>query len=152
MRAATLFTTLLLSVAAVNALPVPKQAGGLVSDDDSIKRGIVELESRRKHRASRSGEMTSPRITFYSGSQLDNPACGGPNPSPHSMIAAVQQGGAFSCGDRIHIQHEGKSVNVHVIDYCESCSPHSLDLSPGAFSQLASLDQGVIEGAKMWIV
>jgi expansin (peptidoglycan-binding protein) len=93
--------------------------------------------------------MTSPRITFYSGSQLNNPACGGPTPSRNSMIAAVKQGGAFSCGDHIRISHKNKSIKVKVVDYCESCSDKAVDLTPGAFAKLASLDEGIIRGAKM---
>lgn len=93
--------------------------------------------------------MTSPRITFYSGKQLNNPACGGPRPSRNSMIAAVKEGGAFSCGDHIRISHKNKSIKVKVVDYCESCSDKAVDLTPGAFAKLASLDEGIIRGAKM---
>lgn len=95
--------------------------------------------------------MTSPRITYYAGKQLNNPACGGPSPNDHSMIAAVKQG-SFKCGDRIHIQHGSNAIVVKVVDFCPSCSAHSLDLTPGAFSQLANLDQGVISGAKMYVM
>ncbi|PWN36419.1 uncharacterized protein FA14DRAFT_135178 [Meira miltonrushii] len=93
--------------------------------------------------------MTSPRITFYSGSQLDNPACGGPTPSRNSMIAAVKKGGAFACGDHIRISHKNKHIKVKVVDYCESCSDRAVDLTPGAFAKLASLDTGIITGARM---
>ena len=131
------------------AIPNPgnSKSGSLIGQRD-----VEELEERSKHKhhKGRDGAIISPRITFYSGNQLANPACGGSTPSPHAMIAAVKNGGAFSCGDRIHIQNGAKHVTVHVVDYCESCSPHAVDLSPGAFLQLASLDTGIISGAKMW--
>ena len=105
---------------------------------------IPESEEQLQERG-----MTSPRITYYSGSQLKNPACGGPTPSRNSMIAAVKKGGAFSCGDHIRISHKNKSIKVKVVDYCESCSNKAVDLTPGAFAKLANLDEGIITGARM---
>lgn len=89
------------SLLAIQGAPVPAQ-----HDDASL--------------APRS--LTSSRITYYTGNQLNNPACGGPRPSPHSMIAAVQNGGMFQCGDHIHLQNGHKHVRVRVVDYCESCA------------------------------
>lgn len=105
---------------------------------------IPESEEQLQERG-----MTSPRITYYSGQQLQNPACGGPTPSRNSMIAAVKKGGAFSCGDHIRISHKNKSIKVKVVDYCESCSNKAVDLTPGAFAKLANLDEGIITGARM---
>ncbi|PWN38335.1 uncharacterized protein FA14DRAFT_118260 [Meira miltonrushii] len=93
--------------------------------------------------------MTSSRITWYSGGSLDNPACGGPTPSNNAMIAAVQQGGRFGCGDHIRINYQGNSVKVKVIDYCEGCSSTAIDLTKGAFSKLASLSTGELHGASV---
>jgi hypothetical protein len=116
----------LASLSAITAAPVPEQE---------------QVEARRT--------MTSNRITYYSGKQLNNPACGGPNPTSHSMIAAVKQGGAFSCGDKVQIQHGSKNVVIKVVDYCESCGHADMDLTTGAFSKLAPISQGEIGGAKV---
>lgn len=99
MRFASVFSTLLAGALLVQAAPVPTEQG-------------LDLQSRN---------MKAARITFYSGGQLNNPACGGPRPSKDDMIAAVKQGGAFSCGEHVHLKHGEKSVHVRVVDYCESC-------------------------------
>ncbi|KAK4641598.1 hypothetical protein QC761_500460 [Podospora bellae-mahoneyi] len=46
---------------------------------------------------------------------------------------------------------EGKSVEVAVVDRCPACSAGSLDLSPAAFSQLAYLGRGRIQGSWVWL-
>ena len=38
----------------------------------------------------------------------------------------------------------GKSVDATVVDLCPDCASGSIDLSPGAFNQLASPDTGRI--------
>lgn len=124
MRSTVFITALFMaSITAISAVPVPHK------------------ESRQV--------MTSHRITYYSGKQLKNPACGGPNPNDHSMIAAVKEGGAFSCGDKVHVQHGSNSVVVKVVDFCESCGHQDMDLTPGAFKKLAPISKGEISGAKV---
>ena len=41
---------------------------------------------------------------------------------------------------------DGKQVTVTVADTCPGCAPGSVDLTPTAFQQLASLDVGRIHG------
>lgn len=38
----------------------------------------------------------------------------------------------------------GKTIDATVVDSCPGCSQYSIDLSPGAFQALASLDAGRI--------
>ena len=40
---------------------------------------------------------------------------------------------------------QGKFVDATVVDLCPGCASGSIDLSPGAFQQLASLDAGRIQ-------
>ena len=40
----------------------------------------------------------------------------------------------------------GNKVTVTVVDTCPGCAPGSVDLSPTAFQQLASLDVGRLHG------
>lgn len=136
---ATVFLTaaMLASISAVTALP-------FTTGQQPNARSVDAPELEARHHS-----MTAHRITYYSGKQMRNPACGGPNPTSHSMIAAVKQGGAFSCGDHVHIKHKHKSVVVKVVDYCASCDNHDLDLSTGAFAKLAPIDQGEISGATL---
>jgi expansin (peptidoglycan-binding protein) len=89
---------------------------------------------------------TSGRITYYTGSMLQNPACGGPDPSNNSMIAAVKKGGKYGCGDTLRIKSGSKSVTVTVVDYCAGCSSTAVDLTSGAFKRLAKLSKGVVNG------
>ncbi|KAK4131313.1 hypothetical protein BT67DRAFT_388670 [Trichocladium antarcticum] len=55
------------------------------------------------------------------------------------------------CGRRIRASYNGRSVVVTVVDRCPGCPEHGLDLSPGAFQQLADLGTGVIQGSWEWI-
>ena len=41
---------------------------------------------------------------------------------------------------------DGKTVTVTVADTCPGCAPGSVDLTPTAFQQLASLDVGRLHG------
>ncbi|UZJ54775.1 hypothetical protein CBS101457_004095 [Exobasidium rhododendri] len=145
MRTSMIFMSLLASIAAVSAVPVSHQARDVSLPNVELEQRDMEHFESNEKRA-----MISPRITYYSGKQLNNPACGGSNPSPESHIAAVRRGGAFSCGERIKIQHNGHEVVVKVVDYmAASSSPYSIDLSPGAFSALAPLSAGVISNAQV---
>ena len=46
----------------------------------------------------------------------------------------------------------GNKVTVTVVDTCPGCAPGSVDLSPTAFQQLASLDVGRIHGISWTLV
>ncbi|MFJ7198093.1 MULTISPECIES: RlpA-like double-psi beta-barrel domain-containing protein [unclassified Streptomyces] len=50
-----------------------------------------------------------------------------------------------SCGKKIEITHDGKSITATVADQSPGAGRHDLDLTPGAFEALASLDQGSID-------
>ncbi|EJD51353.1 hypothetical protein AURDEDRAFT_111892 [Auricularia subglabra TFB-10046 SS5] len=50
------------------------------------------------------------------------------------------------CGKTATVTYKGKSVKVTLLDRCESCAYEDLDLSPAAFSQIASFDEGRIHG------
>ncbi|KAI1787092.1 barwin-like endoglucanase [Ganoderma leucocontextum] len=51
------------------------------------------------------------------------------------------------CGRQLLVTGpDGKTVTVTVADTCPGCAPGSLDLTPTAFQQLASLDVGRLHG------
>ena len=51
------------------------------------------------------------------------------------------------CGRQMKITGpDGKTVTVTVADTCPGCAPGSVDLTPTAFQQLASLDVGRLHG------
>ncbi|MEU2132885.1 RlpA-like double-psi beta-barrel domain-containing protein [Streptomyces sp. NPDC018352] len=50
-----------------------------------------------------------------------------------------------SCGKKVEITHNGKSITAMVTDQSPGARRHNLDLTPGAFKALASLDQGLID-------
>lgn len=139
MRTSVLFIALVALISAVSATQSPESQ----EDSQLLARDFEELYPRSK-------AIHSPRITYYGGSQLKNPACGGPNPSSGSMIAAVKKGGAFKCGDTLHISKGGRIIKVKVIDHCAACSDKAVDLTAGAFRKLTSLSDGVITGARIW--
>jgi hypothetical protein len=54
------------------------------------------------------------------------------------------------CGHSINITYNGKTIQVKVVDSCESCDANHLDLSPAAFNSLADADLGVIDIQWTW--
>ncbi|KAF9259314.1 hypothetical protein L218DRAFT_947717 [Marasmius fiardii PR-910] len=55
------------------------------------------------------------------------------------------------CGKTATVTWGGKSVTVTIEDECPGCGSQGIDLSPAAFKKLASLDVGVLSGAK-WTI
>ncbi|KAJ3018269.1 hypothetical protein HKX48_003000 [Thoreauomyces humboldtii] len=114
------------------------------------KHVVAQVASKK---SSGGNSLTIPRITFYDGSSLDAPACGGGKTSASSMSAAVKEGGKFKCGDKINLNNGGHSITVKVVDYCAGCADAAIDLTPSAFKALGvALDVGEIHGAKGSIV
>ncbi|KAI0765401.1 plant expansin, partial [Fomes fomentarius] len=65
----------------------------------------------------------------------------GPNPNTNPL-----------CGRQVRVTGpDGRTVTVSVADTCPSCGPGSIDLSPAAFQQLASLDVGRLHGVN-WVL
>ncbi|KAK0476706.1 RlpA-like double-psi beta-barrel-protein domain-containing protein-containing protein [Armillaria novae-zelandiae] len=54
------------------------------------------------------------------------------------------------CGKTIHIEYGSSSTDVTVVDRCTGCSSTDLDLSPTAFTDLASEDEGRLYGASWY--
>ncbi|KAI0780374.1 RlpA-like double-psi beta-barrel-protein domain-containing protein-containing protein, partial [Trametes elegans] len=73
-------------------------------------------------------------------------ACGGFSKNSDRVVAlnSAQYAGGSHCGHKIRINHLGKSIDATVVDECPSCGHGGIDLSPGAFGQLAALDVGVL--------
>ncbi|KAL8706976.1 MAG: hypothetical protein Q9201_000024 [Fulgogasparrea decipioides] len=67
-------------------------------------------------------------------------ASNGPNPNTNPL-----------CGHRIRASRGGRSVVVTVVDRCEACKAQDIDLSPGAFQQLAELSEGRVEVSWVWL-
>ncbi|EGO55772.1 hypothetical protein NEUTE1DRAFT_47965, partial [Neurospora tetrasperma FGSC 2508] len=55
------------------------------------------------------------------------------------------------CGRRIKVNANGRSVTVTLVDRCAGCPYGGLDLSPAAFSVLASTSVGVVQGSWDWV-
>jgi len=103
----------------------------------------------------RGGEITrTGRATFF---HPGVGACGGTNSDDDHIVAIntdTFQGfpGAGAnpndnsiCGKQVEVTFNGNSVSVTVVDECPSCGPNDIDLSPSAFSVLASQDLGEIQ-------
>ena len=53
---------------------------------------------------------------------------------------------------RFHEQAGGmRSVDLTVVDRCVGCQPTDLDVSPGAFAQLADPDRGRVRVTWAWL-
>ncbi|KAJ8659124.1 hypothetical protein O0I10_005163 [Lichtheimia ornata] len=88
----------------------------------------------------------SGALTFYT------PGLGscGKTSSESDMVAAMSSSVMSSgdkCGKKVSITYKGKDVTVTALDTCPSCGSGDIDLSPSAFSKLADLDQGRLQGA-----
>ncbi|PWN29544.1 hypothetical protein BDZ90DRAFT_217329 [Jaminaea rosea] len=85
------------------------------------------------------------RVTWYAGHSMDAPACGGARPSENDYVAAVPKMLASKCGHHLLILHNGKTVKAKIVDWCQDCEDHHLDVSPSTFKALAPLDVGDIK-------
>lgn len=54
------------------------------------------------------------------------------------------------CGRTISITYQSTTIQVKVVDSCESCDDNHLDLSPAAFQALANPDLGVLDITWVW--
>lgn len=94
------------------------------------------------------GAMISGGVgTWYSGAELNDPACGGDTPSPSDSVVAVPDGSPAECWQWIRIEWQGKSTTAQVVDNCGTCENEvSVDMTPGVFSQLADMNKGQLPG------
>jgi len=101
------------------------------------------------------------QLTFY---ELGLTACGS-TPTDSDMVAAASEHlfdavpGANGnpndnpiCGKQVQIEFEGHTIVVSIQDRCVACASTDLDLSPSAFSQLASQSRGRVSGAQWHFV
>ncbi|KAL0579486.1 hypothetical protein V5O48_002528 [Marasmius crinis-equi] len=74
-------------------------------------------------------------------------ACGAPSQNS-DLVVALPQGqydGGKKCWKHLDVAYKNKHVDVTVVDLCPGCGPNDIDLSEGAFQQLASLGTGRIK-------
>ncbi|KAK7460920.1 hypothetical protein VKT23_008848 [Stygiomarasmius scandens] len=80
-------------------------------------------------------------------------ACGFTNTDSDFIVAVSSQ--IFNsglCNRQMNVNFQGRNVQVTVVDSCPGCGAGDIDLSPAAFSQLASLDAGRIQPVQWNIV
>ncbi|KAJ7486996.1 RlpA-like double-psi beta-barrel-protein domain-containing protein-containing protein, partial [Mycena latifolia] len=74
-------------------------------------------------------------------------ACG--NPIQDTDLAVALSPDTFNagaeCGRSINVQFNGASLTATVVDLCPGCGPGGLDLTAGAFAQIADPAVGRIE-------
>lgn len=114
MQFTTLVVSALAAASAVVAAPLEKRAGG------------------------------QGQATYYY--QNGNPgSCGNYNSDSRPIVAVnSDQMNDSLCGQSVWIQHNGKTIEATIQDTCPTCSYGSLDLSTGAFNQLADESTGEI--------
>lgn len=85
------------------------------------------------------------RGTYYSGSALNDPACGG-TVTDSTMAVAVPNSSPAQCGQTLHIHYNGKMVAATVMDKCATCNGvHDIDMTKAVFRNLADLSVGVLD-------
>uniref|UniRef100_UPI003467EDEA RlpA-like protein double-psi beta-barrel domain-containing protein n=1 Tax=Phanerochaete carnosa (strain HHB-10118-sp) TaxID=650164 RepID=UPI003467EDEA len=75
-------------------------------------------------------------------------ACGWNNVNSDTVIAlspSVYSGGSH-CGQTVTVTNvvTGAKATGTVADECPGCGPNDIDMTPGLFQQLGSLDEGVL--------
>ncbi|KAJ6596332.1 RlpA-like double-psi beta-barrel-protein domain-containing protein-containing protein, partial [Mycena vulgaris] len=74
-------------------------------------------------------------------------ACG--NPIQDGDLAVALSPDTFAagahCGQSISVQFNGASLIATVVDLCPGCGPAGIDLTAGAFAQLANPDLGRVD-------
>jgi hypothetical protein len=144
MRLSTIALTFVaLGVASVSAVPSSEASASIPVARDFARK--MEVRDPRKHHT-RAHVYKNGMLTYYYGSQLNNPSCGGKAPSDSDHVVAVKHGGKFKCGQKLHLHHGGKMLEVTVRDTCASCDDMHLDGTKGTFSHFADLSQGEIHG------
>ncbi|VDB89361.1 unnamed protein product [Peniophora sp. CBMAI 1063] len=91
---------------------------------------------------------TGGEATYYFQNGVAG-ACGQVNPDSALIVAVqAQRFNTGLCGHQVQVTNTntGASVVATVADECPGCqnNPNSLDLSVGAFEQIATLDEGVV--------
>ena len=71
-------------------------------------------------------------------------SCGTTSASSDSVVALSTNFGARYCGKSIKVTYKGRTVTATVADSCSSCGNGDLDMSPGAFNQLAPLGDATV--------
>ncbi|PBK73616.1 hypothetical protein ARMSODRAFT_641635 [Armillaria solidipes] len=118
---------------------------------------VLLLASLRLRRRAQTPERNLP-VTYYS---TGLGACGVTSSDTDRIVALSQElydlyttnGNSNDnslCGKTIHIEYGSSSTDVTVVDRCTGCSSTDLDLSPTAFTDLASEDDGRLYGASWY--
>ncbi|KAG2369906.1 hypothetical protein BDR07DRAFT_324497 [Suillus spraguei] len=98
------------------------------------------------------GPSEGVTITWYTGHDLENPSCwsnGGWAPTDKSFVGAVTLDGWTTkpqCFEFVELCNGKACIFIRVVDTCAGCAKGSrhVDLTRAAFSELASLDEGVL--------
>jgi rare lipoprotein A (peptidoglycan hydrolase) len=64
---------------------------------------------------------------------------------PGDLVAAIDPTTGVTKGTRLRVHHQGRSVDVTVVDVCACGGDRVIDLTSGAFARLADLSRGVID-------
>ncbi|TFK55784.1 hypothetical protein OE88DRAFT_659236 [Heliocybe sulcata] len=100
------------------------------------------------------GKAEPVTITWYTGHDLQNPSCwanGNWAPTDNSFACALTLEGWTSkpqCFKFLELCKDTKTcVFVRVVDTCAGCAPGSkhVDLTKGAFTQLADINEGILQ-------
>ncbi|OAC99150.1 hypothetical protein MUCCIDRAFT_134047, partial [Mucor lusitanicus CBS 277.49] len=88
----------------------------------------------------------SGTATFYSVKKSGKPSCGN-HADNDDMVAALSEKFMKNkyCGEKIKVKSGHKSITVKVIDTCEGCGKHDIDLSPAAFEKLGKKSKGELD-------
>lgn len=123
------------------------------STSSSSAKSSTSSSASASSTGSSSGSSHKGQATYYTPGMG---ACGKKSSSSdmivalsHEMFDKFSNGNPNSnelCGKKIKATYQGKSTTLTVVDRCTGCSAHDLDMSPTAFSKLASKSKGRLHG------
>jgi expansin (peptidoglycan-binding protein) len=88
----------------------------------------------------------SGTATFYSVKKSGKPSCGG-KADNDDLVAALSKKFMKKkyCGEKIKVKSGHKSITAKVVDTCNGCGKHDIDLSPTAFEKLGKKSKGELD-------
>ncbi|KAK3384833.1 RlpA-like double-psi beta-barrel-protein domain-containing protein-containing protein [Podospora didyma] len=138
-------TALLLLVQLAGAAPTIETTSLLPREPSSEDTSLAAREPLRGTLIDRAA--TPGTFTYYNVETGSVGACGSRNRNTDMVVAMASADFKQSnCFRKLRVKYNGKTILVQVTDSCPGCKKGGLDLSQGAFKQLANLNVGLIKG------
>lgn len=104
----------------------------------------LHLGSKQTKRATWNYDAAQGKASFYTEWRI-NPGSCGYIPQSEYIVALAPSFMPRSCGMCVLVHYQGKRIRALVTDTCPSCGEKKIDISHVMFSQLDTLDKGILD-------